>query len=398
MQALKKSAVPVPNTRLFCRDTNILGTPFFVYDYVDGRFFRTPELKSVKDPSDRTELFKNMIETLAKLHSVDVDAVGLGDYGVRVGAGPGAMPYLIRQVKTWAKAYRATETDESIDDMDFLIERLPDLLPKNAEKQSTLVHGDYRMDNMIFDRDSNSVKAVLDWELSTLGDNLCDLASIAIIYTIDPKNPMIQGLKGIDYEATGLPSLEKVIDMYGKYLTEHSEGRLSAPTVDDMDYYIAYSFFKFCGILQVCYMMNIPCRNLTYSMQGVYKRALMGTASAPNALSAREFAKETARLGRFHLERYTENTQGRRKFSTSASSRGDSSQAQAGVEASALFEPFLSARAKDLLKEAVHFIDTEILPLEKEMAAYCYESPDKFSKIHPKVEELKAKVMRLDYC
>lgn len=291
------SNVPVPKTLLNCLDSEIIGTPFFCYKFVEGRFYKSPQLSAV-DPGRRHIMYKNMLDTLAKIHSVDVDQCGLDNYGVRMGTIPTddqttpVLPYVQRQVKTWSRQYKSTET-EIIDDMEALMQNLPRLLPEGAEDQSCLVHGDYRMDNLIFDKDEDTVAAVLDWELSTLGDRLSDLAYNSMVYHLDPNNPFVTGLRGLDLEKEGIPSQLEAIRYYGERLEFHSKGRLSAPSAKDLDYYVAFSFFRVCAILQ-----------------GVYKRSLQGNASADNANSALAFAKETAKLGNDLLKKYESSLEG----------------------------------------------------------------------------------------
>ena len=193
MTALKQhSNVPVPETKIFCSNPDIIGTPFFVYNYVEGRFFKDPMLKKITTSTSRNNIYKSMLDTLAKIHSVNIDQSNLSDYGVRytnnntnnnpiktTGQSDNKTktisPYVLRQIKTWSKAYRATET-ETIVPMDQLITHLTDLLPSYAEAHTCLVHGDYRLDNVILADKSDDVAAVLDWELSTLGDPLSDVA------------------------------------------------------------------------------------------------------------------------------------------------------------------------------------------------------------------------------
>ena len=166
MQALQSSAVPVPATLHYCSDHDVIGTPFFVYKYVEGRFYKNPSLPTVNDATRRQTMYHSMIDTLARIHAVDLDKHQLGDYGARYTQGrTDQMPYLLRQLRTWTKQYRATET-ETLADMEYLIEQLPRSLPADAEADgSCLVHGDYRLDNVLFHSESDTIAAVLDWEL-----------------------------------------------------------------------------------------------------------------------------------------------------------------------------------------------------------------------------------------
>jgi acyl-CoA dehydrogenase family protein 10 len=390
------SNVPVPKTLLNCLDSEIIGTPFFCYKFVDGRFYKSPQLPSV-DPARKHAMYKGMLDTLAKIHSIDVDQCGLGDYGVRMGTvtgddqTPPVLPYVQRQVKTWSRQYKSTET-ETIEDMEDLMKNLPRLLPHNAEDHSCLVHGDYRMDNLIFNIDEDTVAAVLDWELSTLGDRLSDLAYNSIVYHLDPSSSFVAGLKGLDLEKEGIPSQHEAIRYYGERLEFHSKGRLSAPSAKELDYYLAFSFFRVCAILQ-----------------GVYKRSLQGNASADNANSALAFAKETAKLGNDLLKKYEHEVNigelslegvhlenGVFKSSKPVQQLSQMNDLLVAHEIdiipkSTLFQHLISPKANILIEKISHFIIDRIMPAENFILNHMYESPNKWD-IHPMMEELKVSI------
>ncbi len=242
MSALKDSAVPVPETYFLCDDDAVLGTMFFVMSFVEGHSYTDPRLPDCS-VEQRARIYDSMNAGLAALHSVDVDAVGLSDYGP-----PGN--YFARQISRWTKQYRASET-ETLPDMDALIAWLELNIPPDTEKPG-LVHGDWRIDNLLFD-DSGSLVAVLDWELSTLGNPLADLGAQLMQWSM-PVGPEGRGLYGVDRKALGIPEDEAYIALYAK--------RAGLADTPEMMFPVAFSFFRMAAILQ-----------------GVKKRALDGNAS-----------------------------------------------------------------------------------------------------------------------
>lgn len=244
-KALYGTKVPVPKVHLLCEDDSVIGSAFYVMDFADGRNFKEPTMPG-EDNATRAGVIDEMNRVLAELHMVDIDAVGLSDYGP-----PGN--YFERQVARWTKQYRASET-EPVPAMDRLIERLTAEIPED-DGQRTLVHGDYRIDNMIFAKDSTDCIAVLDWELSTIGHPYADLASVIMQWQM-PAGEEGRGMGGIDRAALGLPSDEEFIARYCE--------RRGLPGVDNFGFYLSFCFFRMAGIIQ-----------------GVLKRALDGNASNP---------------------------------------------------------------------------------------------------------------------
>ncbi|WIY24703.1 phosphotransferase family protein [Parasedimentitalea psychrophila] len=244
-KALFDSNVPVAAMHLLCEDEDVIGSSFYVMEHVVGRNFVEPTLHGL-DRSHRRQVIEGMGKVLADLHMVDVDAVGLADYGP-----PGN--YFERQLARWTKQYRAAETDP-IPDMDRLIRELQSTMPKD-DGQRTLVHGDYRIDNMIFQTDGTRCLAVLDWELSTIGHPYADLAAVIMQWQM-PQGSEGRGLAGVDREAQGLPSDQEFIHMYC--------ADRGLPEIEDFGFYLSFSFFRMAAILQ-----------------GVLKRALDGNASNP---------------------------------------------------------------------------------------------------------------------
>ena len=222
--ALYETDVPVPKTYGLCEDDDVAGTAFFVMDFLDGDLFWDPMIPSMTN-KDRTEIYKNKNKTLAKLHSVDYKKIGLEDYGK-----PGN--YVARQVSRWSKQYRASETD-NIEAMNNLIDWLPKNIPDDDE--TTIVHGDYRLDNMILK--NNEVIGILDWELSTLGHPIADFSYHCLSWRTQEAFWDQAKLKEL-----GIPSEREYMEMY----CENSGKDLS----NNWEFYMAFNMFKIAGILQ----------------------------------------------------------------------------------------------------------------------------------------------------
>lgn len=244
-KALADTAVPVPKVYHLCESDDVIGSAFYVMEHVQGRNFSEPTMPGLTS-AQRGAVIDDMNRVLAELHMVDIDAVGLSDYGP-----PGN--YFERQVGRWSKQYRASET-ETVPAMDQLMDALAQQLPED-DGQRTLVHGDYRIDNMIFEANGTNCLAILDWELSTTGHPFADLASVIMQWQLPPGNEG-RGLAGIDRAALGLPSDEAFIASYCE--------RRGLPGIENFGYYLSFSFFRMAAIIQ-----------------GVLKRALDGNASNP---------------------------------------------------------------------------------------------------------------------
>ncbi|MCR9126479.1 MAG: phosphotransferase family protein [Rhodobacteraceae bacterium] len=243
--ALAGTDVPVARMHLLCEDDDVIGSAFYVMDHVDGRNLNEPTLDGMTN-ADRGAVMDDMNRVLAALHEVDIDAVGLSDFGPQGN-------YYERQIARWSKQYRASET-ESVPDMDRLMAALTERLPAD-DGQRTLVHGDYRIDNMIFEATGTRCLAVLDWELSTIGHPYADLAAVIMQWQM-PAGPEGRGLAGIDRAALGLPSDAEFIARYCE--------RRSISAIDDFGFYLGFCFFRMTAIIQ-----------------GVLKRGLDGNASNP---------------------------------------------------------------------------------------------------------------------
>ena len=247
IKALAATEVPVARALALCEDPAVIGSAFYVMDCVDGRILWDPALPGMT-AAERAAHYDEMNRVIAALHRIDPAAVGLADYGK-----PGH--YIERQVARWTRQYRAAET-ERIEAADALIDWLPRHVP--PEREARIVHGDYRLDNMIFHPTEPRILAVLDWELSTLGDPLADFAYHCMRWHLAPP----QGLAGADLAALGIPS-------EAEYLRRYLErvGAAREPSADEWTYHLVFNMFRLVGILQ-----------------GVAARALQGNASSAQAL------------------------------------------------------------------------------------------------------------------
>lgn len=267
IRALEQTAVPVAKAYGLCEDDSVIGTAFYVMEYVDGRVFWDPRLPDM-EPAQRTRIHDEVNRVMAALHSVDPVEVGLDDFGRHGG-------YVERQIARWTKQYRAAET-ETMPAMDRLIEWLPENIPEGDETR--IVHGDYRIDNVIFDPDEPRILAVLDWELSTLGHPLADFAYHCMVWRVPPG--AFRGLAGVDYAALGIPTEREYQKMYCRRM-----GRDEIPA-PEWQFYMAYNLFRLAAILQ-----------------GVYARALQGNASSAAALETGGSAIKLAEAGWREAER-----------------------------------------------------------------------------------------------
>jgi aminoglycoside phosphotransferase (APT) family kinase protein len=256
--ALGRTAVPVPRTFVLCEDDTVIGTAFYVMDCVHGRVFSDPALPGAT-PAERAAMYDSMNDVLARLHTVDAPAIGLGDFGR-----PGN--YFSRQIHRWTQQYRASET-ERFESMERLIEWLPAHLP--ADDTTTLVHGDYRPGNLIMHPTEPRVAAVLDWELSTLGHPLGDLAYFCMPYRLGSE---WDGFRGKDLKALGIPGEPAFVADYCR--------RAGRPAIPDWDWYIVFAMFRLAAIAQ-----------------GIMGRVIAGTANDPHARSRGERARPLADAG-----------------------------------------------------------------------------------------------------
>ncbi|MCK6453976.1 MAG: phosphotransferase family protein [Alphaproteobacteria bacterium] len=265
MAALAGSDVPVPRMRVLCRDEQVIGTMFYVMDHVDGRVLYDPRLPGLS-VAERRAMFDDMNRVVAALHRIDPAAVGLADFGK-----PGN--YFARQIARWSRQYKASET-ETIPAMDRLIEWLPAHVPPDEE--TTIVHGDYRMDNLIFHPVEPRIVAVVDWELSTLGHPLGDFAYHVMSWRFTPE--LFRGLAGVELAPLGIPDETAYVAAYCR--------RTGRQRIEHWDFYMAFVMFRMAAIFQ-----------------GIMGRVRDGTATDARAREAGAKARPVAELAWQQVER-----------------------------------------------------------------------------------------------
>jgi aminoglycoside phosphotransferase (APT) family kinase protein len=270
ISALAGSDVPVARAHCLCMDESVIGTAFYVMDCVEGRVLWEPGLPGMQ-PQERRAIFMEMNRVIAALHQVDYAKIGLADYGK-----PGN--YFARQIDRWTRQYRASET-ETIDAMDRLITWLPANIPAGPDSdQTSIVHGDFRLDNLIFHPAEPRIVAVLDWELSTLGHPLADFSYHCMTWHIPAG--MFRGLMGLKLAELGIPAEAEYVAQYCK-----ATGRGPIPP-DHWDFYMAYNLFRIAGIAQ-----------------GIVGRVREGTAASKQAESMGRIVQPLAELGWAQVEK-----------------------------------------------------------------------------------------------
>jgi aminoglycoside phosphotransferase (APT) family kinase protein len=256
LSALYPLDFPVPEPLALCDDSHVIGAIFYVMELAKGRPYANGALPDF-DAATRRHMYEQLVDTLADLHTIDPEAAGLGDFGK-------SGNYFERQVARWTRQYRDSQTDY-LPEMERLIAFLPETLPEQS--RTSIVHGDYRIDNVMFDGDG-TLTAVLDWELATLGDPVADFSYLAMQWMMPADGGA--GLSGLDLPALGIPTLEQIVECYSERSGVRVSGRL--------DWYFAYNLFRLAGIVQ-----------------GIKKRVLDGTASHAQA---EEMAKRVPMLAK----------------------------------------------------------------------------------------------------
>jgi aminoglycoside phosphotransferase (APT) family kinase protein len=269
ISALAGTGVPVPRAYALCEDDSVIGTPFYIMEFVDGRVLWESHLPGMA-PAERASTYDAMNEVIARLHSVDYAGIGLGDFGR-----PGN--FVARQIRRWSRQYQESGV-EPIEELDRLCAWLPENIP--ARDETSVVHGDYRLDNMIFHKTEPRVIAVLDWELSTLGDPVGDFAYHAMQWRIPPN--VFRGLLGTDFKALGIPDERAYVAAYCR--------RTGRDGIDGWDFYLAYCMFRLAAILH-----------------GILVRVRNGTASSAHAREMGSIAVQMAKLAWEQVEAIERN-------------------------------------------------------------------------------------------
>ena len=264
--ALSKAGFPAARMFNLCEDETVIGRAFYIMEMVEGRVLWDQSLPGMS-PDQRGAIYAEMNRVITRLHGIDYKAIGLESFGK-----PGN--YFGRQIERWTRQYRMSET-EKMPAMDNLIEWLPKNIP--AGDETAIVHGDYRLDNMIFHPTEPRVLAILDWELSTLGHPMADFSYHCMSWHITPGQ--FRGIQGLDFAKVGVPTEEQYIAMYAANSGKSVNTR-------DWGFYLAYNMFRMCGILQ-----------------GIMKRYVDGTAASPQALDAGRRAKPMAEMGWAEVEK-----------------------------------------------------------------------------------------------
>jgi aminoglycoside phosphotransferase (APT) family kinase protein len=260
MDALHNAGFPAAKQYALCTDEAVIGRSFYIMEFVAGRILWDQSLPGM-NKTERSAIYDEINRVIAQLHNIDYAAIGLADYGK-------SGNYFARQIDRWTKQYRASET-EKIDAMEHLIAWLPNNIP--AGDDTSIVHGDYRMDNMIFHPTEPRILALLDWELSTLGHPLADFSYHLMSWHIAPGQ--FRGIGGLDHQALGIPSEDA-------YIARYCERTGKTIRKEDFSFYLAYNMFRLAGILQ-----------------GIMKRVVDGTAASEQALKADKAARPMAELG-----------------------------------------------------------------------------------------------------
>lgn len=356
MKAVQSLGVPIPPLLSFCEDENIIGTPFYLMRYIPGNVYKDPALPGM-DPNSRKSIYSEMCHILACIHNIDVQKAGLMDYGKHGN-------YVARQVARWSGQYNSSRTRDIL-----AMEKLMEWLPRNAptNDRTTIVHGDFRLDNLIFSSYRPRAVAALDWELSTLGDPLSDLVQCCMIYHLDPHHPALKGLAGLDLKSLGIPSEDEVLSQYCTLTNTHH--------IENWDFYRAFAFFRVAAILQ-----------------GVYKRALQNQSSADNAEAVGSLAENFANKGWSFAEKQRQASSTIHPvITTDGAKRNTNHEASIALmtgDVSSFPQPLRELREKLLV-----FMKEKILPLEHTLASHQLSS-GRWNP-HPKTEELKREARQL---
>lgn len=347
MEALGSTNVPVPKMISFCSDDSILGTPFYLMEYVRGVVLKDAALPGLL-PDQKKKVMDTLCEVLHKIHKIDFKKLGLENLGSKGS-------FVARNLARWWKQYESSKCESGLRSMASMHKWLEDHLPSN--EKTTLIHGDYRLDNLIFDPETYEARAVIDWELATLGDPMTDLANSCLSY-LAPNNPILTTVDMNSVEARGIPSLDEYLKYY---FSLDSTGQLP----ENWDFYLVFVHFRISSILQ-----------------GIYKRFLNNQASSSNAHIMFKVAQEVSDSG----WAIAQNSKLPPTKSNVNEKINGSSQLQLGLLATCV--EALDERAKTTVYKVKQFIDKYVMPIEEDLVLW-HSNPETKWKIHPRIEELK---------
>ncbi|KAK3594564.1 hypothetical protein CHS0354_013328 [Potamilus streckersoni] len=364
MNAVGQFGVPVPRMYGLCDDPSLLGTPFYIMEYLPGRVFTDGFLPDVL-PQERHRIYMDLIRVLCQIHSVNIHQAQLDNYGKKG-------DYVKRNFQRWAMQYEASKTHE-IPSMTRLMDWIPKHFPQ--EEKIAVVHGDYRLVNVIFHPERPEVIGVLDWELSTLGDPLTDLAILCMNHHVAPGITNWSSFRGINFQELGIPTEQEILEDYCQ--------RMNIPSIHNWDFYIVFTFFKFAAVLQ-----------------GIYKRATMGQGKSENSekigANAEKMANtawEIASKSKLNSNTQQEIMKTSKTNRQSASSSPTITMSITNIGEMAVSVEALPSHARDLHAKVKDFIRTFIVPLETEFIKHSV-SKKKWQEFPP-LKELQEKAKSL---
>ncbi|XP_071093872.1 acyl-CoA dehydrogenase family member 10-like [Haliotis cracherodii] len=368
MKAVGENGVPVPQMLNYCDNESIVGTPFYLMEYLQGRVFKMPCQMGVS-PDEVRALYFSMVDVLCKLHSVDISKSGLDTFG-RKGN------FIKRNFQRWSKQYEASKTRE-IPSLKNLMNWIPQHYPQ--QERVTVVHGDFRLDNLMFAMTSTDVLGVLDWELSTLGDPVTDLSTCCLAHYLPQSGTIMSGLAGADLKSLGIPTVQELI---GRYCYQ-----MKIPPIENWDFYMAFTFFKMAAVLQ-----------------GVYKRGISGQGSSSRAKFAGAAAEMYADIG-WKIASGSNLQPTLRAVNSEAAERRNLLKTQTIM--SYMSRPMavdrtqetvgqmpvsvdaLSPRVQDLYNRMKQFLANHVIPVEKEVFEHLH-GPNRWT-VHPQLAQLTQK-------